>query len=539
MSSKIQLRRDSAANWTATNPILAQGEPGLETDTNKVKYGDGSTTWNLLDYAAGGSGAGDYSTGFEDGINDNTYHFVTVKGKKEFTFETEGYKVVEITLTAPMVANLVADGNLTFTAADTPVMAAIWLQKNTYNNNLSVYNKVDYDANSLTDIFSSMTSPSAGNFLINITATGFVAGEKIVIKYYTEGTIYVGSYYNNYGDYVPDVSESSATNTVTIDNIEFNNNLGDGTSGTALYDLLDADYLDRHELVFIQGDIDDRRNITNVVNDNGVITITFDGDAVQSKTTETATFSFEAVDAQTDGTNMTIPVLAYPTFNADCIQGAFGTTTDKYTGGEDRSGYFTINGGSPVDFYWYGNSNNESTIFLNVIFGTVTYQAGDTIAVTFYKAPTKISLTIYRPSNLVDNWNNGYKWFDWKEDLAQEYSPGEGNGVMAGTGQLLMTTYRQPIGGWQASFRSLPVQFGWSGRGNNQFDPHDPYNDNDVSNWGYNVNDCYPMYDFSEEGIVFNSTETYNGRSVTHKVRIIYKFDLIIGDDAGDDWFDC
>ncbi len=537
MSSKIQLRRDSAANWTATNPILAQGEPGLETDTNKVKYGNGTTAWNLLDYASGGSGgSGDYSASFEDGINDNTYHFVTVKGKKEFTFESEGYKVVEITLTAPMVANLVADGNLTFTAADTPVMTAIWLQKNTYNNNLSIYNKVDYDANNFTDIFNSMSSPSDGNFLINITSTGFVAGEKIVIKYYTEGTIYADSAYSNYGDYVPDVSESSATNTVTIDDTEFNN-LGDGNSGSALYDLLDADYLDRHELVFVQGDRDDRRNITNVVNNSGVITITFDGDAVQSKTTETVTFSFEAVDAQTDSSQMTLPMSAYPTFNAECIQNGFGTETNKYTGGTNRSGYLTINGGEPVSFYWWQNSN-DSQFFLNMQ-GNITYQAGDTIAVTFYKAPTLISLTIYRPANMVDNWNNGYKWFDWKEDLAQEYSPGEGNGVMAGTGQLLMTTYRQPIGSWQASFRSLPVQFGWSGRGNNQFDPHDPYNDNDVSNWGYSTNDCYPMYDFSEEGIVFNSTETYNGLSTTHKVRIIYKFDLIIGDDAGDDWFDC
>lgn len=54
MASKIQIRRDTAANWTATNPTLAQGEPGLETDTNQVKYGDGTLPWNSLDYAVGG-----------------------------------------------------------------------------------------------------------------------------------------------------------------------------------------------------------------------------------------------------------------------------------------------------------------------------------------------------------------------------------------------------------------------------------------------------------------------------------------------------
>ena len=50
MSAQIKLRRDTAANWTSVNPILSSGEPGLETDTLKIKYGDGVTRWNLLAY---------------------------------------------------------------------------------------------------------------------------------------------------------------------------------------------------------------------------------------------------------------------------------------------------------------------------------------------------------------------------------------------------------------------------------------------------------------------------------------------------------
>lgn len=46
----IQLRRDTAANWTAANPILARGEVGFEYDTEKLKIGDGSTAWNSLGY---------------------------------------------------------------------------------------------------------------------------------------------------------------------------------------------------------------------------------------------------------------------------------------------------------------------------------------------------------------------------------------------------------------------------------------------------------------------------------------------------------
>jgi hypothetical protein len=50
----IKLRRDTAAAWTAANPVLAPGEPGLETDTNLIKYGNGATAWNSLDYAGVG-----------------------------------------------------------------------------------------------------------------------------------------------------------------------------------------------------------------------------------------------------------------------------------------------------------------------------------------------------------------------------------------------------------------------------------------------------------------------------------------------------
>jgi Major tropism determinant N-terminal domain len=50
MSTKIQIRRGLAATWLSSNPILSSGELGLETDTNKVKIGDGSTVWNSLEY---------------------------------------------------------------------------------------------------------------------------------------------------------------------------------------------------------------------------------------------------------------------------------------------------------------------------------------------------------------------------------------------------------------------------------------------------------------------------------------------------------
>jgi hypothetical protein len=55
--SLFQVRRDTAANWTSANPVLASGEQGLETDTRLFKFGDGVTTWSALQYASADGGA--------------------------------------------------------------------------------------------------------------------------------------------------------------------------------------------------------------------------------------------------------------------------------------------------------------------------------------------------------------------------------------------------------------------------------------------------------------------------------------------------
>ena len=52
MADKIKVRRDSSTNWGTVNPVLDSGEIGFETNTRKIKVGDGSTQWSLLPYAA-------------------------------------------------------------------------------------------------------------------------------------------------------------------------------------------------------------------------------------------------------------------------------------------------------------------------------------------------------------------------------------------------------------------------------------------------------------------------------------------------------
>ena len=46
----LQIRHDEAADWVTRNPILAQGEYGLETNTFLIKVGDGVRDWTHLPY---------------------------------------------------------------------------------------------------------------------------------------------------------------------------------------------------------------------------------------------------------------------------------------------------------------------------------------------------------------------------------------------------------------------------------------------------------------------------------------------------------
>lgn len=49
---RLQLRRDSSADWTTENPTLALGEPGYDTTRKQLKIGDGATAWDSLPFLA-------------------------------------------------------------------------------------------------------------------------------------------------------------------------------------------------------------------------------------------------------------------------------------------------------------------------------------------------------------------------------------------------------------------------------------------------------------------------------------------------------
>lgn len=61
MADKILLRGDSKANWESVNPVLSAKEIVIETDTKKLKIGDGVKTYTQLAYATGGGEVLEYS----------------------------------------------------------------------------------------------------------------------------------------------------------------------------------------------------------------------------------------------------------------------------------------------------------------------------------------------------------------------------------------------------------------------------------------------------------------------------------------------
>lgn len=92
MANRIQIRRDTIANWTSVNPVLSQGELGIETDAVPVqmKVGDGTTAWNSLGYIATGNMNVGSST-LDDLVDGTTYKRVTAAEK---TALTSGYSAL-------------------------------------------------------------------------------------------------------------------------------------------------------------------------------------------------------------------------------------------------------------------------------------------------------------------------------------------------------------------------------------------------------------------------------------------------------------
>jgi hypothetical protein len=89
--TQIQVRRGTASQWTSADTVLSSGEWGFETDTGKVKIGDGTTAWTALGY----TGAGD----------------VTLTGTQTLTNKTLTTPKITLTYSAKIDNYTFADGD--------------------------------------------------------------------------------------------------------------------------------------------------------------------------------------------------------------------------------------------------------------------------------------------------------------------------------------------------------------------------------------------------------------------------------------------
>jgi hypothetical protein len=210
MAIRIQLRRDTAANWTSSNPVLRAGELGIETDTLKFKIGNGSSTWTQITNYANVT-----STGLSNSLND--YILSATKGTPggPAALDSNGDLLVPensvilwndvdydytttVTATQPTADRTITLPNATGTVALSENVAA--LSGATFTGNISVPTAITFEGATANDFETTIqvtdptadrtiTFPDAGGTVAlttNIPSTTDNLSEGSTNKYYTD-----------------------------------------------------------------------------------------------------------------------------------------------------------------------------------------------------------------------------------------------------------------------------------------------------------------------------------------------------------------
>jgi hypothetical protein len=209
MAIRIQLRRDTSANWVDSNPVLRVGEIGIETDTLQMKLGDGTSTWTQITaymnlVPDGNSTIGDYvlvnDIGAANGVvglnNDKNAVIpassIILEGATDNSFETT------LTVVDPTEDRTITFPNATGTVALEENVAA--LSGAIFTGNISVPTSITFEGATadsyettvqVTDPTAdrTITFPDAGGTVAlttNIPSTTDNLSEGSTNKYYTD-----------------------------------------------------------------------------------------------------------------------------------------------------------------------------------------------------------------------------------------------------------------------------------------------------------------------------------------------------------------
>jgi hypothetical protein len=125
---QIKLRRSTAAQWTEGNPVLGEGEMGIEKDTSLFKVGDGTTYWNDLAY--GGVKGETGSTGYtgDKGDSGNVFNTTT----PPFTPNPVVLSPISFTV----------DTGLSYIPGNSVVLAEVGASQNRFEGTITAYNNL-------------------------------------------------------------------------------------------------------------------------------------------------------------------------------------------------------------------------------------------------------------------------------------------------------------------------------------------------------------------------------------------------------------
>ncbi len=149
MAYRIVLRQDTGANWTTNNPVLLSGELGFETDTKRIKLGNGSDRWNALPYylragfyghfydttfqQVGSTGEAYYVRCNTTNISEGVYVTGATAGPSgatgNFRYVVENPGIYEVSLTGNLKQTCGTTGS-TGSTGSVPSLTYVWLSKN-------------------------------------------------------------------------------------------------------------------------------------------------------------------------------------------------------------------------------------------------------------------------------------------------------------------------------------------------------------------------------------------------------------------------
>lgn len=213
---RIQVRRGTATDWSTVNPTLAAGEIGYETNTGKLKIGDGSTAWTSLDYISSdvpavgeiAQDAINAALAMGDGLSktyDDAGNTITLENTGVLAFNT---RTGEVTLTDSDVNTA-----LGYTAAD-----AADLSSYITSNNAALQNFGNQTSDDITQAIATAEAYTDGQIALEVASrntaiTDSISASETAMTNYTNET--VNSSFSNFLDSSPEFSGTVYANGFT------------------------------------------------------------------------------------------------------------------------------------------------------------------------------------------------------------------------------------------------------------------------------------------------------------------------------------